>query len=103
MFADFSFTLWKDVPFAAAVLLYTLYTWDVVESRGEKLQSFKGAAGYVLVSFLMGIFRHNGYYVLILSTVVLLVCFRKKLRRTLPALLCGALLVPCLLYTSRCV
>ena len=97
MFADFSFTLWKDVPFAAAVLLYTLYTWDVVESRGEKLQSFKGAAGYVLVSFLMGIFRHNGYYVLILSTVVLLVCFRKKLRRTLPALLCGALLVPLVL------
>lgn len=97
VFADFSFTLWKDVPFAAATLTYTLYLWDVVESRGEKLQSISGSVKYVLLAFAMGIFRHNGYYVLVLTTIVLLICLRKKLRKTLPALLCGIILVPLVL------
>ena len=38
--------------------------------------------------------RHNGYYIIVLTAVVLFLYYCKRVVRALPALLCSAVLVP---------
>ena len=75
LFAIFSITLWKDIPFAGAALLYSLCLFDLAASNGALLCRFSGVLRYVLLAFLTGMLRHNGYYVVLAITLILPVYF----------------------------
>lgn len=94
VFAVMSLTMWQDVPFAALLLLYTLHLYDIIESRGEKPYYDKDTVQYILQGWLTVPMRHNGYYIIVLTALVLLFYYRKRVVRALPALLCSAVLVP---------
>lgn len=94
VFAVMALTMWKDVSFAALVLLYSLHLYDIIESRGEKLFHIKGTIRYILLGVLTGLMRHNGYYIIVLTALVLLFYYRRRVVRALPALLCSVVLVP---------
>lgn len=98
VFAAFSMSLWKDVPFAAAVLLYSLCLYDLMESKGKLLRTVRGCLRYAALVFLTGMLRHNGFYVVLVITVILLLYFlfkqKKESLRLLPVLLVAAALVP---------
>lgn len=94
VFALYAITLWKDVPFGVLVLLYSLTTYDILHSQGKQLHTLPGALRYIVLTAMTGLMRHNGFYLVLLTTVVFLCYFRKRILRMLPALLAGLLLVP---------
>jgi hypothetical protein len=66
--ALFSITIWKDIPFAAMMLLFTICVVELSINKERFLQS-KIKNLLLLVSILTVIlFRNNGIYVIILST-----------------------------------
>lgn len=104
LFATFAISLWKDIPFAAAVLLYSLCLYDLLESKGQTLRTFKGILRYILLTFLTGILRHNGFYIVLVVSAVLLVYFivkqKKESLRLLPVLLAAVALTPIVNQTA---
>lgn len=98
VFAAFSMTVWKDVPFAAVAVLYILCLHDLLESGGRLLRTPMGILRYVLLVFFTGMLRHNGYYVVLVITAVLLIYFAVKMKkqslRLLPVFLLALALIP---------
>ena len=81
LFAAFSMTVWKDVPFGAVAVLYMLAVYDLLETKGEMLHSVKGILRFTLLSYFTGMLRHNGYYVIIVMTIILLTVYIIKQKR----------------------
>lgn len=84
----FSVTLWKDIPFAAAVLCFECASMRL----GRKISSFsKDSAVNLIIYFLSGLmlclFRSNGWYAFILCLPFLLIYFRKSAKVMFPVLL----------------
>lgn len=104
LFAAFSISLWKDIPFAAAALLYALCLYDLMESKGRTIRSFTGIVRYVLLTFFTGMLRHNGFYVVLVISAVLFITFLVKQKREslriLPVILLAAALVPIVNQTA---
>lgn len=91
--AVFSVTIWKDIPFAAAVLLFgcSILRLSVRDDRN---------AGNLIVFSISGVmiclFRSNGWYAFLLALPFLLIGFRKKAKMIYPLLLlilCSAAIV----------
>lgn len=85
----YSFAMWKDIFFAASVLLFTLSFYRVMKGLGNHPRRDK--ALFILSAFLMCLTRSNGKIALALSLVVFLPLFWKK-RKKLCLALCGAAL-----------
>ena len=104
LFAAFSMSLWKDVPFAASVLLYSLCLCDLMESKGKTLHTFSGILRYILLTFFTGILRHNGFYIVLVISILLLVYFIVKQKRgslrILPTILIAVALAPIVNQTA---
>lgn len=94
IFPVLSVTLWKDIPFSICVFLYTLSVYDALESRGKTLHSVPGALGWILLSLLVVLLRHNGYCIVLPTALALFLYLRKGAKRLLPALLLPLLLAP---------
>ncbi|MFD1872018.1 DUF6020 family protein [Hymenobacter bucti] len=87
-------TLFKDVPFAIAVLLLALFTEEIVASRGAWLATARHAVGLAVVLALVWLIRHNGLLTSVVtlgSLAVVYARYRKQL--ALIALGCGALVL----------
>ncbi len=98
VFGALSITLWKDIPFAAVALVFSLYLLDIIESNGEKLRSIPGIAKYILLAFFTSTLRHNGFYVVVLITLILIIWaivkHRKQSVRFIAVALAAVILVP---------
>lgn len=77
---DFSVTMWKDVPFAGFVLVFTVTLWRILLSwkAGRKMSRFE-----MIMLFISGIgvclFRSNGLYAFFFLFVFLLIfCIKYK-------------------------
>lgn len=91
--AMYSITMWKDVMFAGWILLFMMLLYDIVESNGELLCSFKSLSLLIIVSLLVSFSRNNGFYVVIIVLVTITICFRKYYKFLLPTFLSTVLLI----------
>lgn len=75
-----SHTLWKDIPFAGFVFLYTLYIWDYHDNEQSPKKWMK-AIKYLLFIFTgtcVCLFRHNGLYAFVFFIPFGIIMFMKK-------------------------
>lgn len=94
----YSVTLWKDIPFAAAVLcfgcaLIRLALTLNIPSAGAIASSLHGCiqqginwSVYILSGLMLCLFRSNGWYAFLLCFPFLLIYFRKKAKIMFPVL-----------------
>lgn len=85
----YSFAMWKDIFFAASVLLFTLSFYRVMKGLGRRKKTDRVLL--ILSAFLMCLTRSNGKIALALALVVFLPLFWKD-RKKLCLALCGAAL-----------
>lgn len=93
----YSVTLWKDIPFAAAVLCFGCASMRL----GRNINSLSKAnvtnlIVYMLSGLMLCLFRSNGWYAFILCLPFLLLHFRKSAKIMFPALLgifCAAFII----------
>lgn len=81
VFGALAITLWKDIPFAAVGLLYSLFLLDIIEQGGKPLKTPYGIIKYLLLAFFTSTLRHNGFYVVVIITIILAMVAIAKLRR----------------------
>jgi hypothetical protein len=71
-------TLWKDIPYAIALLAFTIAFFAIAASDGRwGVKKFRWVLLGVL-AFLVAIFRHNGSPVALISLIFLPIFFRKQ-------------------------
>lgn len=83
--AVFAVTIWKDVMFSGAVLLFTTALLHLVfhlDSTSKK--QFLTLAAYIISGLMMCLFRSNGWYAFLFSLPFLLYAFRRRLQVMLP-------------------
>lgn len=79
--AVFSVTIWKDIPFAAAILIFSCSML-----RLTKGINIKSMTAFVLSGIMMCLFRSNGWYGFVLCLPFLLFFYRKKAKLIYPFL-----------------
>lgn len=91
--AVFSVTIWKDIPFAAAVLLFSCTILRLIYM--ERIR-FPEMAVFIISGTMICLFRSNGWYAFLAALPFLLFVYRKKAKIFYPALLvilCAAVIV----------
>ncbi|WP_310196941.1 DUF6020 family protein [Neobacillus niacini] len=78
----YSVNLWKDVLFSAAILLFSMYLVNIIVSNGKWMSSKTNMLFFVLASYGLVFFRHNGFPVFVVTIFLLFIVFRLKLLRT---------------------
>ncbi|SDW23919.1 Uncharacterised protein [Listeria ivanovii subsp. londoniensis] len=86
----YSATAWKDFPFAAFILLFTVLILKTVQSNGEWLKNWWHFAAFILVAFICINLRNNGIMIVVASLVFLLI-FMKNFRIIIGGILIGTL------------
>lgn len=77
--AVFSVTIWKDIPFAAAVMFFGCALFRLL--RGTEISSL---CVLVVSGFMLCLFRSNGWYAFLLCFPFLLFSFRKRAKLMFP-------------------
>ncbi len=75
--ALYSITLWKDIPFAAAMLLFSIQLFKIVRI-GEGAPSKALAISFVVLSFCVAFLRNNGLYILFATFVLLAILVKER-------------------------
>ncbi len=78
------FTIWKDTPFNATLLLYMLYCFDIIESKGELLRTRKGMINFSIISVALCFLRGNGWPIVLIVCLCLLILYLKDFKRLVP-------------------
>ena len=91
--AVFSVTIWKDIPFAAAVLFFGC---TILRLTYMDKVRFREMAAFTLSGIMICLFRSNGWYAFVFALPFLLFIYHKRARVFYPALfiiLCTAIIV----------
>lgn len=78
VFAVNGLTLWKDVPYGAALLLLMLQLHSIAKSKGEWLAPARNKAAFAAVSAAVCFFRGNGYAILLAVCVLTFFAFKQN-------------------------
>ena len=70
-------TIWKDIPYSTAFLLFSLQILRVIFSRGSWLDKRQNCLGLGLSGLSIMLLRHNGFPVPILSLLIVVLFYRK--------------------------
>lgn len=85
MFGNYAIVMWKDPWFCGVLLLLAMFLYDhIVEDRNSFLER-KNLLIYSGLSVLMALLRNNGVYIVILTSLCLLVVYRKMVKRVVLA------------------
>ena len=76
-------TLWKDIPFTAAMLALFAILLRTVRTDGNWLLTLNGMGTLWGALLLISLFRHNGVPIVVASLIVLLLVWRKQCGRTI--------------------
>lgn len=87
--AVFSVTVWKDIPFAAAVLLFSC---AILRLSVQNKISAGNLSVFMMSGVMICLFRSNGWYAFLLALPFLLFGFRHKAKAVYPPLLAALLL-----------
>lgn len=91
--AVFSVTIWKDIPFAAAVMLFDCAILRMLLSSRVRLQEM---VTFIVSGIMICLFRSNGWYAFLLCCPFLLFYYRKQAKTFYPAILgilCAAVVI----------
>lgn len=83
VFAINGFTAWKDIPFNAVLLLFSLYLYQVAESWGELLLQKGGMVRFLALALAACFLRGNGFYIVLAAMVAIAVLYRRHWKRWL--------------------
>lgn len=88
MFAFYSVSAVKDTLYTSFMMLFVLFIFDVIKNyQNDKVKIIKLIYFY-LVMLSLGLFRHNGVYVILMTIpFVMLVCKKNALRLLIPVVL----------------
>lgn len=73
----FSVTMWKDVLFSGFILLLAIKFYKLMDDPENMFGSIKKYVSLIPLLFLVGTFRNNGLYIIILFIPVMFFVFRK--------------------------
>ena len=82
----YSFTMWKDIPFSAATLFFTVSVFRYLENLG-KSQNLNLSIS-VLSGFGMCLLRSNGMFAFALTFIIFVLWFGKKNQKLCVSLIC---------------
>ncbi|MCL2812098.1 MAG: DUF6020 family protein [Clostridia bacterium] len=75
--------MWKDIPHATVTLLLVIQWMDCAREPKAFFASWKRLVALVVTLFFFGTFRHNGFYVCLLSLPLFLWFYRAHWKRSL--------------------
>ncbi|WP_147534137.1 DUF6020 family protein [Bacillus marasmi] len=88
-FGNYTIVIWKDVLYSGCLLFFTVHLFLIVRSKGSWLISKGNIALFILSSFGVIFFRHNGFPVYLLTMLILFLFYWKYVfKRALPLFLC---------------
>ena len=93
--AVFSVTVWKDIPFAAAVLFFSC---AILRLSVQNQICLKNLAVLFISGVMICLFRSNGWYAFLLALPFLLFGFRHKAKAVYPPLFAALLLAAVVKY-----
>lgn len=82
--AVFSVTIWKDIPFAAAVMLFDCAMLRMLYASRIRTQEL---LTFIISGVMICLFRSNGWYAFLVCIPFLLFYYRKRMKRFYPAIL----------------
>ena len=74
----YAFTMWKDPLFSVFLFAYVLHLYDIFSTKGEILGNRFFAVRYFIFMFLVAFFRNNAIYVVLATTVIVFICYKKR-------------------------
>lgn len=83
----YSITMWKDIPFAVAMLVFTIMMTEIAINQESFMKSKLKNVLLVISMLLVILFRNNGFYVVLL-TMPFLFIFGRKYYKNLIVILC---------------
>lgn len=81
VFAAFSVTFWKDIPYGAVFVLYVVILYEICESKGEYLDKRANVAKLVAVCLALCFLRGSGWLVVLSSSLVLFFVYKKRFKK----------------------
>lgn len=93
--AVFSVTVWKDIPFAAAVLFFSC---SILRLSVQNQICFQNLFVFFISGVMICLFRSNGWYAFLFALPFLLFGFRRKARYVYPPLFAALLLAVIVKY-----
>lgn len=81
VFALNGFTMWKDIPFNACLLLLVLALCPIADTRGEWLRDNKHMAAFLGLATAICFLRGNGFPLVAVTFVAIALAFRRHWKR----------------------
>lgn len=81
MFSMYSVTMWKDIPFSISITLYTISMIELATNADRFLSSKLKVTFFIISALFTMFFKHNGFYIVLLSIPFVLFYVRKHLKK----------------------
>lgn len=79
--ALYSITMWKDIPFAVAMLIFTIMMTEIAINQDHFMKSKRKNVLLVISMLLVILFRNNGFYVVLLMIPCLFIFARQHYKK----------------------
>ena len=101
LFPLYALSIWKDTPFSLVLFLYIIFIADIIYDKGENIKGLKGILHYIVLMSLVVFLRNNGIYIVIATTLLLFLRFRKEILKTLRKFLIATIIAITICYTIQ--
>lgn len=81
IFGNYAIVMWKDPWFCGVLLILAMFLYDHVVEDRDSFLARKNLLIYSGWSILMALLRNNGIYIVILTSLCLLVIYRKNVKK----------------------
>lgn len=85
--AIFSIIIWKDVTYSVALLFFSLMIVLLVKTNGGEAKKGSFLILFLLSSFVLVFFRHNGFPVFVITMIATIAMYRHTWKQLVPAAL----------------
>lgn len=75
----YAISLWKDVPFCLALFMYIICVAEIIYNDGKNLRKIWPVIYYNVLLILVAFLRNNGKYIVVITTIALLILYRKEI------------------------
>lgn len=77
----YSITMWKDILYSACMLLFSIFIFNLIKTKGNWLDTNLNIFLYFISSLGLIMFRHNGLIVFVVTLIILAIIFKSKLKK----------------------
>lgn len=79
-----SIIIWKDILYSTSLLFFSLLILILVKTKGLEAKKVSFVLLFLLGSFMLVFFRHNGFPVFVITMIAALIMYRKMWKQLLP-------------------